>query len=165
MTVGAGTLMEQEETEREAGAKRDLHLVRLQADLVVEQLRGEGREIAADIVDGLDTYVSRLSRDLEEVREELAELKAGAKTSRGKDRASAAGTISADGKARHGFVGAPSYVAGGIAPPHKHEYSGDGKCIKVTQGITCTATRQRQRKPKQTLIPGTDGAKGAETSS
>jgi hypothetical protein len=135
----------------EKAAKSDRYLVRRQAELVIEQLRDEGREIAADIVEGLDTEVAQLMRDLEEVREELAELKAGTKSSRGKERASASGTVR--------NTSALAAAAGrGIAPPHKHEYDSLGGCIKVISGKKCEARRQRQRKPKQAVIPGTDGA-------
>jgi hypothetical protein len=144
----------------EKGRKADLALIRKQADLVVEQLRGEGREVAAGIVEELDGQLATLASDLRDAREELAELKAGTKSSRGKDRASAAGTISRGGKAQHGqSTNEVSYAgyarAGGIAPPHKHDYGSDGRCIKVTQGIACASTRQRaSRKSRQTTISG-----------
>lgn len=147
--------------EAEAGHKSDLYLARKQADLLVEQLREEGRELAASIVEELDQALARASRDLEEVRDELAELKAGAKSSRGRERAGAAGTINKGGKAVHGR---------GIAPPkgvkapngvnHKHTFSDDGICHKLDgAGGLCGAKRQRKaRAPKQTSIPGTNGA-------
>src|SRR5687768_10252639 len=128
------TLIDQEAAREAAGKRRDLDLTRKQAEALIEQLDEEGREIAVDIVRGLTQLVDRANRDLEEVREELAELRAGTKTSRGRDRASASGTITRPGVAEH-----------------KHNYSPEGdQCIKFAGGIRCTAVRQRNRKAKET---------------
>lgn len=142
-----------------AAEKRDLYLARQQAELLVNQLREEGRELAASIVEELDQRAGQALRDLEEVRADLAELQAGAKSSRGKDRASAPGTISGKGRAAGA---APSFGSSKSSSPAtactKHKFGSDNVCIRIVGGVKCEATRQRQRKAKQTVIPGTDGA-------
>jgi hypothetical protein len=124
----------------EAGSRLDQALVLAQAGALAEQLREEGRELAAQIVDQLRAHLGAALH---------------------RERAGAPGTINNGGKAVHGR---------GIAPPkgvkapngvnHKHTFSDDGVCHKLDgAGEPCLAKRQRKaRAPKQTIIPGTNGA-------
>jgi hypothetical protein len=119
-----------------------------QAFALANQLDEEDRGLASQMVRMLGRFCKCLISDLAEAREELAELKAGVKSSRGREKASAAGSLPA--------------VAGMGLPgkTHKHKYDEAGVCQGWTQGNgkdePCMA--RRQRKPKGA---GKNGA-GAE---
>jgi hypothetical protein len=147
--------------QREAGRKADDVLARKQVEALVEQLREEGRQVAADLVDDL-------IMNLDSARGRIAALTAKpkrqtVKTSGGKDRASASGLI----KTKPGAWAPP-------AAAHKHSYDDVGTCtapvvFRNSLGVMlrtepCPAKRQRAaRKAKQTTIPGVDGAKASSS--
>lgn len=143
--------------QREAGRKADEELAEKQNEALVDQLHAEGRLTAADLVRDLIDNLKIARSRIESLEATPTKKKRTVKTSGGKERASAAGTSNAGGKAVHGAG------SGKQGHQHKHEYGTDGKCIKVSLGVPCPAVRQRQRKAKQ-LPLGTDGGKTTGTS-
>lgn len=129
------------------GRQLDMELAREQGNALADQLQEEGRELAGSVVLALLSQVRWQGQELADAREELEELRAGAKTSRGRERASAA---------------APAGKGPRMAPACKHDFGADGVCKKVGALGPCGVKRQRAaRKPKQTSIPGTSGGAAA----
>jgi hypothetical protein len=145
-----------------AGRKLDRQLAQAQADALADQLEEEGRELAGVVIRTLAKFTRDMAEALQDAEEELSELKVSTKTSRGRDRASAGGTIQGKGVSAADEDSAPSNTVS--ITTHRHTYGADGVCgrwVEETGGI-CGARRQRNRATRTLDATETNGASDAE---
>jgi hypothetical protein len=129
------------------------------AEQLAEKMEAAGRYIDAGVVRALLGHCVDMNTVVIRLRAKLPASKnrQTVKTSGGRDRASASGSIASKAPAsKSGLF--TQHLTG-----HKHDYDAGGVCRKtLTNGTTCSAVRQRQSKKSRQLPLGTDGAKPGE---